>query len=586
MNDMKIRIRESPIEIEQEFNRIKQKINRYILREKIQIPSSDLFRQLDCEFEEIRKKYEKLNDQINLLHVEHNYLWSKSFQYLLNDPTKSLSLIIRALSKLFDRHKLQPYPSNSFKKMLGTYEVALIKLSEKGELIDYDVAESEFISFIETYLSIVSISSEKPINVVDILVSLFVKNHYKKKIDSLKLNISEIEALEDHIKSILNILENIPARNSYLISLCYESLYKLRKKQLHSLVRSVYFERSNEKKQEAQKIIDQITEELVEYSDKSLKSAQKFIRSLPEEKQNEDSIKLLVTLKEVDKLTAKYYKEAYSNKDILKAWSLMDKIKTFLVMKAFKENVPLSESLLRYYAEEWTLLYIFAKICLLEIETTKRRDSLSQEWERDIFKQITDILRVLESLFKYEMQDEKDYTLKIMTSSFAGNFSEYFIHELCQEFFECGLIDDKTPPNFRELLECIKLVRKKDDIKLNDTLERDKPDIDVHIKSKCAIFLKNAKIESDEMKKIWNEIELCSKKRIHKIFYCINFIKNIEKIEYIRKSFDKIKNHYANLNIEIFDIKDIVNILLNELKRSGKSKLNFSRLDLYRVLDY
>jgi len=67
-----------------------------------------------------------------------------------------------------------------------------------------------------------------------------------------------------------------------------------------------------------------------------------------------------------------------------------------------------------------------------------------------------------------------------------GNFSEYFIHELCQEFFEYGLVDYKTPSDFRELLESIKLVRK-DDIRLNDVLEKDKPDIDIHIKNKCAI---------------------------------------------------------------------------------------------------
>ena len=383
----------------------------------------------------------------------------------------------------------------------------------------------------------------------------------------------------------MGLYKIVSTEKSYLPSECYEILYKLRKKQLHFLVRFIYFERVEEKKQNAQKIIDQITEELVNYSQRSIKGAQKFIRNLPKEKQDEDSIKLMITLKEVDKLTAEYYKEAYSNKDILKAWTVMDKIKSFLVMKAFKENVPLSDSLLRYYGEEWALLYIFAKICLLKMEVAKRCDSLSQEWEREVFEQIAKSLQIAERLFKYEMTDKKDYTLKIITSSFAGNFSEYFIHELCQEFFECGLIDDKTPSDFRDLLECIKLARK-DDIKLNDVLEKGKPDIDIHIKNKCAIFLKNAKIESNEVKKIWKEIDLCSKNGIHEIFYCINFIKNIEKIEYVRKSFEKIKKHYTNINLEVFDIKDVVNVLLAELKRSGKSKLNFSELDLYRVLDY
>jgi len=588
---MKIRVGESPIEIEKEFKRIKQEINRYILREDSQIPPNALFQRLDYEFEKVRKKYEEQDDQINLLHVEHNYLWSKSFQYLPNDPTKSLSLIIEAISKLLDRNKLRPYPPNTFENMLGTYEVALIKISEKGDLINFDVLENEFIIFIETYFSTTLISSEKLKDVINILLILSLKNHYDKKVNDLKItshsNITEAEVLSKNINLILNILESASIKKTAIRSLCYQALYRLGKKQLHYWVRFIYFDETDEKKQKAQEKIDQITKELIEYSRRSSKSAQKFIRSLPKEKQNEDNIKLMATLKEVDILTAKYYKEVYSNKDILKAWLLMDKIKTFLVMKAFKENVPLSEDILRYYAEEWALLYIFAKISLLKIEISKRRNSLSQEWERDVFEQIIESLQISESLFKYEMKDKKDYTLKIMTSSFAGNFSEYFIHELCQEFFEYGLVDYKTPSDFRELLESIKLVRK-DDIRLNDVLEKDKPDIDIHIKNKCAIFLKNAKIESDEMKKIWEEIDLCSKKGIHKIFYCINFIKNIDKIEYVRKSFEKIKKHYAefNLEVEVFDIKDVVNVFLEELKRSGKSKLNFSELDLYRVLDY
>ena len=325
---------------------------------------------------------------------------------------------------------------------------------------------------------------------------------------------------------------------------------------------------------------------MVNYSVKSLRGAEKFIRNLPLKKQNDEKIKIMITLKEIDKLTAEYYREAHSNKDILKAWSLLDKIKQFLVIKAFKENVHLSDALLRYYGEEWTLLYIFTKTCLLKEEIIKRTQSVNQDWEKDIFAEITKSLEIAEKLFKYEMIDKKDYTLKIMTSTFAGSFSEYFIHELCREFFDYGIIDEKTPLEFKDLLECIKLAGNKEDIKLNDVLEQDKPDIDVHIENKCAIFLKNSKIESDEMKKIWEEMKLCRKKEINKVFYGINFIKNIEKIEYIRRSFEKIKLNYSNLDVKVFDIKDLVSVFLYELKKSGKSKLNFSQLNLYRVLDY
>ena len=588
---MKVRFREIPIEIEREFNRIKREINNYILQKNSQIPPNTLFQKLDYEFEKIRKKYEEQDDQINLLHVEHNYLWSKAFQYLSNNPTESLRLIIQALSELLDRHELRSYSVNTFERMLSTYEVVLTKIREKKEFINFDVIENDFLNFIERFSTTAAIDSRKLTDVINILVNLFVKNHYDKKINELKItypNIDESEGLADSIKSILNILKNISTKKFYIHSLCYESLYKLRKKQLHFLVRFVFFEKSEEKKQKAQKIIDidRITKEMVNYSAGSLKSAEKFIKNLPFEKQNEEDIKVMITLKEIDKLTAEYFREAYSNKDILKAWHQMDKIKQFLVMKAFKENVSLSDNLVKYYSEEWSLLYVFVKICLLKDEVRKRTSSLSQMWVKDIFAKITHILETIEDFFKYEMKDKKDYTLKIMTSSFAGGFSEYFIHELCQEFFDYGTINENTPPEFKDLLECVKLVGNKEDIKLNDVLEPDKPDVDIHIKNKCAIFLKNSKIESDEMKKIWREIKLCEEKGITKIFYGINFIKNIKKIEYIRQSFEKIKKHYTDLNIDVFDIKDLVMVFLDELKRCGKSKLNFSHLALYKILDY
>ena len=100
------------------------------------------------EFEKIKGEYKEQNDQINLLHIEHNYYWSKAFQYLPNDPTTSLSFIIKALSKLFDRHKLRSYSIDTFENMLGTYEVALIKIGEVGMSINFDVIEEDFLILI------------------------------------------------------------------------------------------------------------------------------------------------------------------------------------------------------------------------------------------------------------------------------------------------------------------------------------------------------------------------------------------------------------------------------------------------------
>jgi len=61
-----------------------------------------------------------------------------------------------------------------------------------------------------------------------------------------------------------------------------------------------------------------------------------------------------------------------------------------------------------------------------------------------------------------------------------------------------------------------------------------------------------------------------------------------EKITYeeFEREREKIKSRYKKLEIKIFDIKDLVEAFLLELKRCGKSKITFYKIDLYKILDY
>lgn len=590
VGSMSTQVKASPQEIEKGFNRICSEMNRYILRGDSRIPPKDLFKQLDDEFARVEKSYEEQNNEMNLLHATHNYLWRKSFQCLDDNPTRSLELVTEALSKLLDRNALRRYKAETFERMLGTYEVALIRIDQKSESVDYDKIDGKILAFLDAYFSRDMEVSEKFASVINLLIHLLVERGYDKQISELKVDYSEFDGIEQivsGIKSALNIVRvTYRSKRSYLPSLCYELLYRIRKKQLHFLVNYMFFERSKKNKQRAQNTLDGITREMLDYTSKSLGYYGSYCRKLPAAKQEDPKVLLTFTLKELDQLNASYYEKAYSHKDVFGAWILMDKIRQLCVIKSFKEGVPLSDGLLEYFADEWSLLYVFAKIHLLGEEVDKRALSLSQEWETEIFSQIANSLELLKKLFKYETKDKRDYALKIMTSQFAGGFSEYFIHKLCQEFFDFGVVDEKSPHHFDELLECIKLARSKDDIILNDVVKPGHPDIDIHIKGKCAIFLKNARIESDEIKKIWKEIELCREEGVGRIFYGFNFIKNIQKIEFVRQSFEKMSKSFGDIGLDVFDIKDIVGVLIEELQRSGKSKLSFSELDLYKVLDY
>jgi hypothetical protein len=222
---------------------------------------------------------------------------------------------------------------------------------------------------------------------------------------------------------------------------------------------------------------------------------------------------------------------------------------------------------------------------LLKEEVSSRTTSLRQEWEKTVFAKIASSLEEIKDFFKYELSDKKDYALKIMTSTFAGSFSEYLIRELLQEIHEHVSPDNTSSSDFEEMFRCIKEASSKEDIVSNWTLEKGQPDVDIYVKGRCAVFLKNAVIDSEKMKKIWNEVDLCKRHAINRVFYGFNFAKNVQKIEYIRSQFEKMKDQFQ-VNIEPFDIKDLVSVIFEDLRRNGQTIANFQELDLFRVLDY
>jgi len=124
--NMGIQVKKTPKVVEKNFNFIKSQLNDLILNKKVQ-PPDDLFNQLDIEFQKVKEYYERIDDQINLLHVEHNYLWSKAVQFLNKDPTESLSLLIKAISKLLERNKHRPYSTTAFENMLKAYKLLINK---------------------------------------------------------------------------------------------------------------------------------------------------------------------------------------------------------------------------------------------------------------------------------------------------------------------------------------------------------------------------------------------------------------------------------------------------------------------------
>ena len=149
---MEIKAIESSKDIEKEFTIIKEEINKIILSGSGQVPSQEQFDKLDLEFQKVKKKYEENNDKLNLYFVFHDYYYRKLFQFLDTDTTKSLELYFTAVKFLLKRNEIKPIRPDIFEKMLKTYEVGIIKISERSEKIDFNKLEPNFFEFINTFL--------------------------------------------------------------------------------------------------------------------------------------------------------------------------------------------------------------------------------------------------------------------------------------------------------------------------------------------------------------------------------------------------------------------------------------------------
>jgi hypothetical protein len=575
-------------EIERKFNYLKDEISR--LATNGQYPSPELYQEFDHEFENVKRAHSENHDDVNLFHAEHNYYIRKSYQYLNDSPTRSLSLFISAYEKLILRHKLKPYPSNALINMLLPYQAISIQITESEKEIEFGAIVTKFDRFLSIWksqrLSIVSISPRASA-VTHNIINLFLKKYYSSLIDEIQVGWPSFNQSETTIEKLDMIHDSISKEDkeySFTQMVISGLQYRIRKKELHVLVKKQFLETDINKRAEFQNQIAERTESMSRSADDSMKFAKKFQASLDDDARNSTDIKKMMVMSELDILSAQYYIEAYTNLDIIKAWNIMDTIKTFIVMKAFNEDIPIPEQALSYYSEEWSLLYIFAKICLLKDEVIKRSKTLNQEWEKDMFETVGRHLEECLGLFKYEIAQKKDYSLKIMTSTFSGHFSEYFVSELCSELCSCNKTDE-CPSELNDLLCCLRSV-KPTEIHQNHQFGSGEQDVDIMIGTRYAILLKNAQIKSTDLKKIWDEFDLCAKHKIEKVFYGLNFMKNIESIDSLRSHFQKIRTRYPDIDIYVYDIRDLINNMIIILKANNKMKRCYSNMDLYRIMDY
>jgi hypothetical protein len=135
----------------------------------------------------------------------------------------------------------------------------------------------------------------------------------------------------------------------------------------------------------------------------------------------------------------------------------MNSIKEFLVKNAFSNDIQFSKPLLEYFADELILIENYCYLVNLKEKIQKDIDKISQNWIKTLFDNINEILESNISQFRYEYKLKGGYKLGILSSTFAGYFSEFILHYLLLKFKEYNGNVNEIPSNFKNILsDCFK----------------------------------------------------------------------------------------------------------------------------------
>ncbi|MHA1660015.1 MAG: hypothetical protein ACTSUT_12950, partial [Promethearchaeota archaeon] len=434
----------NPFELENDFNEIKKEIDLCIHnRDNFSIPNEEMFKAFDIEYDLIKEVYVNHSNLCNLFHIEHNYSSTKVYQYLnKSNNYRCLNFFLDAIKNLLLRHQIRRYKTSSLKRMISTYKSTWVKICEFNVEIETEnlVHFKDFIDFCLSYSDDLDSDLQSLIK--------FVIDYFQDKIDKILLSrpiitkelLNLFEQGINFYEKLIEMSRKLPDFKHYLFTKNYEALYRLKKYILHYYI--------NYGKEAP--IIKEITEELMMYSDMSLKHGRRHKNKL--KIGEKEKFKSVIVYKELDLLHAYFYYHLYNKKDILKALETMNRIKEFLVKEAFSNNIKFSEPLLHYFADECILIENYCNLVILKEKINKDVEELNQDWIKALFNNIKEVLESNISQFRYEYELKGGYKLGILSSTFAGYFSEFIIHYLLLKFKEHNGDTCKISTNYKYIL--------------------------------------------------------------------------------------------------------------------------------------
>jgi len=581
--------RNSNFDKEGQFKTIKSEISKRL--KKNQIPPKSLYISFCKEYKSIIK-YSGYQDKnsIHRLFIEHNFFPLFSTYYLFYDTKEGVDKFFlyyfKGIKSLIRRHSIKPY--KNINKMFSEFIAVAMKFKENTKInLTLDNVLFCFDKLKELIKEIKSINNgnhrefikenENLGKSLSIVLSRILFSIERTSMEDVKYNSSKYLEL---LKISKDYIDNHILDNDQF----FTSLYKISKYLLF------YNTKFGKDLSRNERVIKEVCDYLKVFSKKSLQVFNKNYRR-KQSSYKEDLLLKTKALKEIDVLNAEYYSSIFIEGNLDKAWKIIDEIKSFIFTKIFEENIEIEEKTLKYFLDEWNFLLTYLKVLLLKMDVDKIGKDMSLNWLKNLNAQVKSEVEKIEEMFKFsKIKTIDEYTIKIVSKRLGGHLSEFLIYGIIQEIMKVCSSNNisKSETSLPQLLiDLIIYDKENTQVHLNypvNNTNGEEADIDIYIEGKAnklAIFFKNQRLR--KFKQIKKEIDLACENGISEIIYCVNIAKNLDNLNKLKQYKE---SEFKGSKLYIYDIKDFTEALLQIGKNCGKSPINFSKLDLFKMLDY
>jgi len=385
---------------------------------------------------------------------------------------------------------------------------------------------------------------------------------------SLVTKSSEIYTSEhlEIAKQIKNITSYIIKANDYINGILKSLEFILARRELHYYLRQLV--PKGDQNIDRTSIYENI-KEVVKNMKMIARDEIEFFKNIPNNV--EESISFKKFLAEIDKLSSEYYESLWIKRDLIDTFK---KLETIFSMIRNNWQKIITPDIFSHYVQEFVFLSNYFKLLLLARDFKEFEKHLAEkEWQKEVAIRVGDSLnKIATEFFKYEIPSSLHRKLLIVEEASSGKFVEFIVFYLLREFIINTIplenrIKNIANSGIRNLLSIINKIQDISKIEWNRRISNEASDIDILIDEKYGIFLKTGILNSDDRKKIFNEIELSKKIKLQSIFQIIDIAKNLDMVS-------KLSNKDPNVNL--IDIGEFLRRLLEIAHTNEKIAIELS----------